>query len=48
VLFRIRLSTARRLFGRPDPYHQERLQQLGDALMAGGAPPLEQRTRDLS
>ena len=48
VLLRIRLSTARSLFGKPDPYHDERLLQLSEALMGGGAPLEEQRTRDPS
>lgn len=46
VLLRIRLSTERSLFGTPDPYHKERLHQLSEALMAGGAPFEEQRTAD--
>jgi len=36
VLLRIRLSTARALFGQPDPYHHERLSKLDAALMGGG------------
>src|SRR5216683_506665 len=35
VLFRIRLSTAQSLFGQPDPYHAERLNQLSAALTGG-------------
>jgi len=35
VLFRIRLSTAQSLFGQPDPYHAERLNQLSAALIGG-------------
>ncbi len=35
VLFRIRLSTAQSLFGQPDPYHAERLNQLSAALISG-------------
>ena len=46
VLLRIRLSSARALFGAPDPYHDERLRVLSETAMAGGAPPLEQRTLD--
>ena len=46
VLLRIRLSTARALFGKHDPYHDDRLKVLSETAMAGGAPPLEQRTLD--
>jgi glycosyltransferase involved in cell wall biosynthesis len=35
VLLRIRLSTSRRLFGSPDPYHRERLTQLSVSLRPG-------------
>lgn len=35
VLLRIRLSTTARLFGQPDPYHRERLDELNAALMGG-------------
>jgi glycosyltransferase involved in cell wall biosynthesis len=35
VLFRIRLSTAHSLFGQPDPYHAERLNQLSATLVGG-------------
>ena len=37
VLLRIRLMTAKALFGQPDPYHQERQHKLSAALM-GGTP----------
>jgi glycosyltransferase involved in cell wall biosynthesis len=33
VLLRIRLSTSRALFGQPDPYHAERLNQLSASLL---------------
>ncbi len=50
VLFRIRLSTANSLFGRPDPYHAERLNQLSAALIGSGDSqgtfPDEQSSRD--
>jgi hypothetical protein len=36
VLLRIRLTTSQRLFGQPDPYHDERLSQLDAALIAPG------------
>ena len=35
VLLRIRLSTDQTLFGQPDPYHAERLDQLTDSLLGG-------------
>ena len=35
VLLRIRLSTDQSLFGQPDPYHAERLDQLTAALLGG-------------
>jgi glycosyltransferase involved in cell wall biosynthesis len=35
VLLRIRLSTDRSLFGQPDPYHAERLDQLTASLLGG-------------
>jgi glycosyltransferase involved in cell wall biosynthesis len=35
VLFRIRLSTYQSLFGEPDPYHAERLNQLTASLLGG-------------
>ena len=35
VLLRIRLMTAKALFGQPDPYHQERQHKLSAALMGG-------------
>jgi len=35
VLLRIRLSTDQGLFGQPDPYHAERLDQLTAALLGG-------------
>jgi glycosyltransferase involved in cell wall biosynthesis len=51
VLFRIRLSTAQGLFGQPDPYHAERLNQLSAALIGGagdspGTLEDEHRPRD--
>jgi glycosyltransferase involved in cell wall biosynthesis len=46
VLMRIRLTTAKALFGKHDPYHDDRLKVLSETAMAGGAPPLEQRTLD--
>ena len=47
VLLRIRLSTARGLFGQPDPYHEERQNKLSSALMPGAVPE-DQRGRDFS
>jgi hypothetical protein len=35
VLLRIRLSTDQSLFGQPDPYHAERLDQLTASLLGG-------------
>ena len=35
VLLRIRLSTGKRLFGQPDPYHAERINQLSASLLGG-------------
>ena len=35
VLLRIRLTTANGLFGHPDPYHAERLEQISAALLGG-------------
>ena len=35
VLLRIRLSTSRALFGQPDPYHAERLDQLSASVLGG-------------
>jgi glycosyltransferase involved in cell wall biosynthesis len=35
VLLRIRLSTRQSLFGEPDPYHAERINQLSAALLGG-------------
>src|SRR2546428_12824904 len=53
VLFRIRLSTAQSLFGQPDPYHAERLNQLSASLIGGsiespGTYSYEQNPRDNS
>jgi glycosyltransferase involved in cell wall biosynthesis len=45
VLLRIRLTTSTSLFGKPDPYHEERLTQLGLSLMPGADEP---RTREFS
>jgi glycosyltransferase involved in cell wall biosynthesis len=45
VLLRIRLTSSARLFGKPDPYHQERLSQLSLSLMPGADEP---RTREFS
>ena len=51
VLFRIRVASDQSLFGQPDPYHAERLNQLSASLLGG---PVEQsslsedpRTRDV-
>jgi glycosyltransferase involved in cell wall biosynthesis len=51
VLLRIRLSTDRTLFGQPDPYHAERLNQLTASLLGGSGDSNvalgdEQRPRD--
>jgi glycosyltransferase involved in cell wall biosynthesis len=51
VLLRIRLTTARRLFGLPDPYHEERLNKLSASFETGtgesrGTLPDEPRPRD--
>ncbi len=35
VLLRIRLSTGKSLFGQPDPYHAERINQLSASLLGG-------------
>ena len=35
ALLRIRLASARDLFGQPDPYHEERLHQLSSSLVSG-------------
>jgi glycosyltransferase involved in cell wall biosynthesis len=35
VLFRIRLSTGKSLFGQPDPYHAERINELSASLLGG-------------
>jgi hypothetical protein len=35
VLLRIRVSSDRTLFGQPDPYHAERIQQLSATLLGG-------------
>jgi glycosyltransferase involved in cell wall biosynthesis len=35
VLMRIRLASAHSLFGQPDPYHAERLEQISAALLGG-------------
>jgi dolichol-phosphate hexosyltransferase len=42
VLLAVRLATTRQLFGKPDPYHRERLRSLDTVLMGGGA--VESRT----
>jgi glycosyltransferase involved in cell wall biosynthesis len=41
VLLRIRLASNRSLFGEPDPYHEERINQLTESLMARGSEPQE-------
>ena len=51
VLLRVRMASDKALFGKPDPYHAERLNQLTASLLggggdAGGALPDEQRPRD--
>jgi hypothetical protein len=45
VLLRIRLTSSAGLFGKPDPYHQERLTELSLSLMPGADEP---RTREFS
>jgi glycosyltransferase involved in cell wall biosynthesis len=52
VLLRIRLMSARRLFGQPDPYHQERLNKLSASLTTGrgdwrALPAEEQHPREV-
>jgi glycosyltransferase involved in cell wall biosynthesis len=46
VLMRIRLASYRSLFGQPDPYHEERINQLTESIMAGAGE--EQRYREFS
>ena len=41
TLMRIRLASHRTLFGEPDPYHEERINQLTESLMARDAEPRE-------
>jgi glycosyltransferase involved in cell wall biosynthesis len=52
VLLRIRMTSARRLFGRPDPYHQERLNKLSASLTTGSGDwrgvPTDEQPRDSS
>ncbi|HSS92381.1 MAG TPA: glycosyltransferase family 2 protein [Candidatus Dormibacteraeota bacterium] len=48
VLFRIRLSTYASLFGQPDPYHAERLNQLTASVLGGSGEatvPLKEEPR---
>ena len=41
TLARIRLASHRSLFGETDPYHEERMNQLSESLMARGGEPRE-------
>src|SRR4029077_18383800 len=47
VLLRIRLSTDQNLFGSPDPYHAERLDQLTASLLGGFGDSQGALTHDL-
>ncbi len=46
VLLRIRLSTDQTLFGKPDPYHAERLDQLTASLLGGSGDSLGALTHE--
>ncbi|HKV88388.1 MAG TPA: glycosyltransferase family 2 protein [Candidatus Dormibacteraeota bacterium] len=46
VLVRVRFSTRASLFGRPDPYHRRRLEELNAALMGGGTGDVLAHLRD--